>query len=378
MLNLEQTKSAARLFVRHPDYFLRVLYERCKPIISCRLGRHGVSAYPTTLIFFLTYRCNLRCKMCGLWGANGTAIHTELEQDRLTAAEYGEIIRQAAFCRPTITLFGGEPLLHRDWDAIAQHVKEAGLRCRVVTNGLLLEKHAARIVELGIDKVNVSIDGPPAVHDEIRGERGGFERAVKGIQAVADSQKRSGASTPLISITCTVSQFNHAYLLDLAEAVRDLPLSSLVFQHLTFLDQATYEAHHRIFSRMFGATSEVCKGFVIAHENLDPQVLIAQLHRLSHMRCRFPILFRPDFSPREIVDYYTDPLYRRRTHLGCVAPWREAHVMPDGSLTPCLGYVVGNLRQAGLRDLWNNEKFRRFREAVKKHGRFPFCHRCCN
>jgi radical SAM protein with 4Fe4S-binding SPASM domain len=52
--------------------------------------------------------------------------------------------------------------------------------------------------------------------------------------------------------------------------------------------------------------------------------------------------------------------------------------MPDGSLTPCLGYAVGNLRQSGLRSLWNNEKFRRFREAVKKHGRFPFCHRCCN
>ena len=378
MLSLKQAKSAARLFVRYPDYILRVLYERCKPIISHRFGRNGVSAFPTTLIFFLTQQCNMRCKMCGLWGTNGTALNAALEKEEMTPSQYGEIIHQVAFCKPTITLFGGEPFMYQGWDAVAEQVKKARLRCRIVTNGLLLEKNAAKIVELGVDKVNVSVDGPPPIHDSIRGVKGAFERAVKGIQAVAAARKRAGGGAPLMSIVCTISQFNHAHLLALAEAVKDLPLSSLAFQHLTFLDQATYEAHTRVLSQVLGTTSEVCKGFVTTHENLDPQVLIAQLHRLSHTQYRFPVLFRPDYSPREIVDYYTSLSYRRQSHLGCVAPWREAYVMPDGSLTPCMGYVVGNLRQSSFRILWNSDRFCRFREAVKKHGRFPFCHRCCN
>jgi MoaA/NifB/PqqE/SkfB family radical SAM enzyme len=296
----------------------------------------------------------------------------------MTAADFAEVVHQVAFCKPTITLFGGEPLVFKGWDTVAQHAKAANLRCRIVTNGLLVEKYASRIVELGIDKVNVSIDGPAPINDEVRGVKGGYEKAIKGIHAVNAVKKARGVNLPLMSIVCTISQDNHAYLVDLAEGVKELPLSSLVYQHLTFITKERYEEHNRIFSKHLQKASEVCKGFVLNHENLDPQVLVSQLHRLSHSEYRFPVLFRPGFSPREVVEYYTNPSYERGSHQVCVAPWREAYVMPDGSLTPCLDYVVGNVRETPFRKLWNNTAFCRFRAAVKKHGRFPFCHKCCN
>jgi MoaA/NifB/PqqE/SkfB family radical SAM enzyme len=396
MISPSQAMSAVRLFARNPEYFLRTAFERFRPALSYHFSRGGASSYPTTLIFFLTHKCNMRCKMCGLWGTHGTAAQALLPGDPmffahrqagqpaygqktpLAPAEYGDIIRQVAFCRPTITLFGGEPLLYKDWAAVAQQVKAAKLHCRIVTNGLLLEKFAPQLVEIGVDKINVSIDGPPVIHESVRGVKGAFDKAIRGIQALEALKKARKVAAPIISAVCTISQANHAHLIDLAEALKDQPISTLAFQHLTFIDRPTYEEHDRIFSGFFRMSSEGCKGFVSAQDNLDPQVLMSQLRRLSHSTYRFPILFRPSFSLKEMADYYTNPCYTRRSHKQCVAPWREAYVMPDGSLTPCLDYVVGNLRTTPFRQLWNNAEFRRFREVLKRHGRFPFCHKCCN
>ena len=379
MIAPSQAKSALRLFVENPSYLLRVAYERLRPVLSYHLNRDGTSDYPTTLTLFLTHKCNMRCQMCGLWGVRGTAAEQSLNGDSLTVSEYADIIRQVAFCRPTITLFGGEPLLFKDWDKVAHHVKAARLRCRIVTNGLLLEKYAHRLVELGVDKIAVSIDGPEPIHEDVRGVKGSFHKALKGIQALAALKHAHRSSVPIVSVVCTISQANHAHLVDLAEALKDQPISMLAYQHLTFIDQATYEEHNRRFASHFQTTSEGCRGFVLPQENLDPQVLMAQIHRLSHASYPFPILFRPNFPLAEVADYYTNPAYvRRGARAPCVAPWREAYVMPDGCFTPCLDYVVGNLRTAPFRELWNNSRFRHFRRVIKEHGRFPFCHKCCN
>lgn len=378
MISLSQLKSATRLFVKNPHYLFRVAYERLRPHIYYYFYRRGTSGYPSTITLFLTYQCNMRCKMCGLWRYHAVATPMPREDNRLKPAEYAELIRQVAFFRPTIMLFGGEPLVYEDWATVAEYAKKAHLRCRMVTNGFLLERNAQKIVELGVDKVNVSIDGPAPIHDEVRGVKGAFDRAIRGIRTVDALKRIRKSHLPLISVVCTISSLNHAYLLDLAEAMRGEPIVSLVFQHLTFLDMETYEEHNRLFRRVFGTTSECCRGFVMSHENLDPQVLIAQLHRLSHTSCPFPILFRPDFSFREVVEYYTNPNYIRASHQRCVAPWREVYVMPDGTVTPCLDYIVGNIRETPFIDLWNNERFCRFRKVIKKHGRFPFCHKCCN
>jgi MoaA/NifB/PqqE/SkfB family radical SAM enzyme len=386
MSTVSQVKSVIEMAARVPHYLPRVAYEHLRPWVSCYCSRSGTSSYPTTLIFFLTHKCNMRCKMCGLWGTHGTASEAaslrpgsgQQPSDQLTVTEYADIIRQVTFCKPTITLFGGEPFVFKDWEAVAHLVKAARLRCRIVTNGLLLEKNAAKLVALGVDKVTVSIDGPAPIHEDVRGVKGAFEKAMRGIRAL-DALKRSRRrEKPVVSVVCTISQFNHAHLVDLAEALKDEPISLLAFQHLTFIDPTTYEQHAREVSSLLHTTSESCKGFVTPEHNLDPQVLIAQIHRLSQNSYPFPVLFRPNFPIKELVAYYTNPAYTRRSHRQCVAPWREAYVMPDGSLTPCLDYGVGNLRTTSFRELWNNARFRRFREVIKKHGRFPFCHKCCN
>lgn len=60
-----------------------------------------------------------------------------------------------------------------------------------------------------------------------------------------------------------------------------------------------------------------------------------------------------------------------------LAPWKEVLILPDGSVSPCLDFVAGNLKEEGFLSIWNGPRFVQFRRKLKQMGKFPICNRCC-
>ncbi|GAG99570.1 unnamed protein product, partial [marine sediment metagenome] len=63
----------------------------------------------------------------------------------------------------------------------------------------------------------------------------------------------------------------------------------------------------------------------------------------------------------------------------CFFVWGTLFISPNGDVMPCQfypDYKLGNIRDAKLKEIWNNEKYRKFRLELKK-GLFPGCARCC-
>ncbi len=129
------------------------------------------------LTLCLSERCNLRCAYCPQAAADafGQAVMddaTALRALRFFAARCGQRPR------PHVSFYGGEPLLH--FDLIAAVVREARQRrdwpelsFTIDTNATLLDDPKARfIAEHGL-RLQVSLDGPPEVHDRHRRGRDG-------------------------------------------------------------------------------------------------------------------------------------------------------------------------------------------------------------
>ena len=62
----------------------------------------------------------------------------------------------------------------------------------------------------------------------------------------------------------------------------------------------------------------------------------------------------------------------------CYAPWFLVNVMPNGDVNFCADvgdYIIGNITEDSLREMWFNEKASRFRKKILEE-RFSICRRC--
>ena len=137
----------------------------------------------------ITLACDARCVHCGSFA--GPA-----RREELTTDEALDVVDQLAGmgCR-SVTLSGGEPLMRDDWPAIAGRIVERGMRLEMITNGLAVEDQADTLAAAGFFAVSMSVDGPPALHDELRGVDGGFDALARGARALRERGVRIGAVT---------------------------------------------------------------------------------------------------------------------------------------------------------------------------------------
>jgi GTP 3',8-cyclase len=105
----------------------------------------------------VTDRCNFRCQYCmpaeGLpWLERDEILHFE-EIERIVAL-------MVAMGVGDVRLTGGEPLVRREFPRLAAMLAAVpGVHdLSVTTNGFLLERDAAALVQAGVNRFNVSID----------------------------------------------------------------------------------------------------------------------------------------------------------------------------------------------------------------------------
>lgn len=372
---------AIKKAISQPRYAVKAFGQRAKSFLNYHL-KDGFSSYPETISLFLTYRCNLRCSMCGQWGIAGSSrkLTPEVLQSELTIDELKSVIDEVKFYGPNITLFGGEPLLYREWAALVRHIKEAGLRCNIITNAMMLEKYAEEVVGLGVDEIIFSLDGPREIHDTIRGGEGIFDRAIKGLKAVNIWKEKKKCRIPLINISSTIFETNCLYLDKIVDVAEDLLASSITFHHLIFLNQQTYTNHNEIFTRQFNVTCLDWRGFVRETlPDIDVEQLLSNINNLKKRDSQTLIHFYPNLTDAEIRKYYTDFHFKPTSYKHrCISPWMVAYIFPDGTVRPCqsLNYVAGNVKEDSFRNIWNNQKYLRFRRVTKENKLYPVCYRC--
>ena len=335
---------------------------------------------PRMLTFMMTYRCNLRCTMCWQWGEQGLfhEMSREHEIRQLDLATLCSVIDDVAEDGTGVFLWGGEPFLHRDLLAFVEHIKSRGLYCSINTNGTYLPRDAKRLVELGVDAIMVSVDGPEEVHDRIRGMQGSFRKIADGVKAVLEARGGNGAK-PEVIVNTTISPGNQHVLLETHRTVESMKADRMILSQLWFTTEAIGRANEAYFREKFSAHAGSWHGFVMDVSVLDTRRIGEQMREMSLRTSPMDLRFLPDLHPGQVHDYYTRP-EEAFGKTRCFVPWLEAEVLPSGDVTPCSDrpdLIVGNVGKDRFRDIWNGETYQTFRRAMREDGLFPYCSRCC-
>ena len=313
---------------------------------------------PASINWYLTKRCNLVCTHC-----------YNYESDELPSVRRGELTREQALAVADglvdsgvfmVNLIGGEPMTVKYLVELVRRLDEGGVKVTVATNGTLLDLEKTRaLLEAGVHRVQISLDGAEAeMHDAIRG-KGNFDKALRGIRLLRDL-----GHAPQVAFT--VMRRNQAQLRDLVvlmkrERIRFLKLNAMIPAGRAEEDRADMP-DPSLFKRQVE--------WLVGQEKLAKGALRVDYPCFTgHLGEAAALAWTPD---------------KRAVHLSCGAGTTRAVIWEDGTVGACdfmREDSVGDVRSERIEAIWTRgeeaiERWRRLDLVGDKCGSCGYQEKC--
>ena len=304
---------------------------------------------PLMASFDITYRCNIKCRMCNVWKI------TRKEKE-LDLREWKSVVDQLTetFSIKLFRLLGGEPFLSPCFEGIVHHIKANDCRLIIITNGTLIDREMARfLVSERVDHIRVSLNGLQKTDDFYRG-KGTFSKTMKGIRTIINEKELQGVQEPKIEVHPLVSKVNCEEIPKLLLLSRELG-TDFNFHYLT--GNIAARVQDPGFPEDSRKTSVMC-----LHEKKHFE---KSLPSLVSLRERF---LRVCFSKIRRLLISRD-CWRNAYHFG-IDPW--------GYVRPCeflYDHSYGNSREEDIREIWYSKKRADLRHHIAR-GNLPICQVC--
>jgi MoaA/NifB/PqqE/SkfB family radical SAM enzyme len=333
-----------------------------------RYFRDGYAFSPIQVVVEVTYKCNLGCGFCQFLRAGSKGKLEEMEVSELL-----EALRETRK-GSIISFTGGEPFVKPGFMGLLEKVSKRN-RTHIFTNGTLIDDHTAgRLIDLGARNifshglvlVGVSLEGLENTHNGIVKRDFAFQRTVSAVRSLVKYRRAKGRKYPLIEVKAVISKENVAEIHALFSLAREAGAD--IF-NIMAMNMAPH--HSRISGRYlspYDAPPPV--------EEVDIDLLKSQFARMKNEADGIQLRTTPQgIGLDEIISYYENRF--RLSDYTCYYPWYGLTIAAHGDMIVCPYREIGNLREGGMRGLYNNKKARGFRKILRKEGVFPGCLGCC-
>ncbi|NNF06968.1 MAG: radical SAM protein [Candidatus Eisenbacteria bacterium] len=293
---------------------------------------------PEDLLLVLTYRCNSRCVMCGIWEADQSG------KGELTADEYAKILPDSLLY---VNLSGGEAFLRKDLPQVVEAVRSAAPKAKVTlsTNGLQPRQTKKLLPDIlkhdpGIGFA-ISIDGEEEMHDKVRGIKGGYAKAYETVKIL----QAEGVTNLRIAFTATVNTAGDNT--DHLSKIYDLAMKTGV----EFTVAVAHNSDHYFKTA--------------ANKGVNTEELTRQLNYVAQKELQST---RPKSWLRAYFHHGLVEHARANVRpTPCEAGHTSFMIDPTGDVFPCniLDMPVGNVREHSFMDIWKSEEMEKARGVVR-------------
>ncbi len=326
-----------------------------------------VDALPHCVYVEVTNRCNLHCAAC---------LHTLLPSEppaALSLSQFEAIVDQFPTVRRAVLHGVGEPLLNDELPEMVRMLKELGATALFNTNATLLDSEwASRLIESGLDELRCSIDGVnPETYARVRGAAL-LPKVIENLRRMVTLQRERGVERPRLSLWITVMRENLAEIPDLIRLAADVGVPEVHVQRLVyFLDGGDKETGLMDPAQaVFGVSDQRKEDILRRSEELARQLGVTL--RASGGTDPHSSLARAE--PGE------------RPWSACTRPWTTTYITANGNVLPCCispfatteypSLIMGNLFERPFAEIWNDEPYQGWREALLSSSPRKACSGC--
>lgn len=273
----------------------------------------SISIEPTTA-------CNLRCPECPS-GLRSFTRPTGLIEDHT----FRHIIDQCSGHLVYLLLyFQGEPFLHPSFSSMVKYASKSGIYTATSTNGhYLTSENAKKVVESGLDRIIISLDGTTQETYESYRRGGKLEKVLTGTENLIYWKKALKSNKPFVIFQFLVVRPNEHQIPEVKKLAQSMGVDKVNFKTAQIYDYKN------------GST------------------LIPEQEKYSRYRQR------------------TDGHYEIKNRLDnhCWKMWHSCVVTWDGQMVPCCfdkdaHHAMGSLQTQSFRNIWKSETYQHFRSKI--------------
>lgn len=310
-------------------------------------------SFPYKLTFLVTDKCNSRCMICNIW--------KKKTKNELTTKEIEKFFKKSNKFS-WIDVSGGEIFMREDIVDIARIILT---NCKGLyllhfpTNGLLpdlIEMKVKEIVALKPKKliISISLDGPPALHDKLRGVPGGWQKSIetyKKLKKIKNVEAYFGM---------TLSSYNVGKLEETYKSVKKL------INNISYRDFHINIEHSS--DHFYGSKAK----------QYPKKPIINEVRKFIKLR-GFPHnpVFFLEHKYLNLVEKF---LKSKKTPLPCKALTSSCYISAQGDVFPCSVFnkKLGNLRDFNydIRKIWSLKDTKETLTMIKNGG-CPHCWSPC-
>ncbi len=313
------------------------IWNALKSELSYRLSTFGVMTNWNISPLFASIEpvniCNLHCPECPV-GMRDTLVKANNINPELSKKLIDEL---SPSLMHAILYFQGEPLINKNFSEIVRYARSKNLLTSTSTNAQLLnDKRAKELVESGLDKLIVSIDGATQETYEAYRVGGKLEKATRAVELVNKWKKELNSPSPFIEIQFIVFKTNEHELDEMKVLAKKLGADKLTFK-----------------------TAQLYN-----YEEGNP--LLTTIDKYAR------------YEKREDGKYHL----KAKMHNHCRRLWQGSVLSSRGDVLPCCfdkdsDFSFGNLNDDSFAEIHGGDKAQAFRKAIlTDRKQFEMCRNC--